>query len=504
MADYGHELTEKQLKTLENRIAKIYKEAAKDVKKAADEYFANFAIRDREQKALLDAGEITKQEYAQWRLAQMGRGERYQALANSLAERMTKANEVAVAYVNDATPSIYSLNRNWTAYTIESVAGDVGFNVWDEATVRRLIVDRPDVMPYYPPKRAVNRGIDLKYGKKQITAQITSSILKGDDLKGIVRGLTTKIPTMNLFSAIRTARTATTAAQNGGRLDSMMQAEKMGLRIKKEWMATHDGRVRHEHAMLDGQQVDLDEPFKIDGYELDYPGDPTGEPEMVYNCRCTMVQVLVDVPEVAISARLDFSEWLQKEQHRKGIDGHYEVSAYVRTSLYSHKFQSMGENKKVTRVMRSQTKAILKHRNGTYFEDLVYINRKTGKYIKRDDYNKPREVIPSKRMIKMAIKNPGDIIAIHNHPGSSLPSLVDIKSCLNGEYAYGIIAAHNGKLFKYSVRCDNDYFEKNADNIEFQLVLANKSVYNKSEDALKTLDDSLKTLMEMGVYIEEV
>ena len=40
--------------------------------------------------------------------------------------------------------------------------------------------------------------------------------------------------------------------------------------------------------MLDGQTVGLDEPFKIEGSELMFPGDPTGRANLVWNCRCTM------------------------------------------------------------------------------------------------------------------------------------------------------------------------------------------------------------------------
>ena len=206
--DAAHLQTDKELAKLEKRIAKIYKEAADDLKSTIDDYFAKFAKRDAKQKERLEAGEITEQEYKQWRLAQMGRGERFKALQSRVAERYTEANETAVRYVNDATPGIYSLNRNYSAYTIEKVAGNVGFDLWDEQTVRRLIVDNPEVMPYYPPEKALNRGIDLAYGKRQISASVTSSILQGKSIPGIAKDLQTRMTDMNKSSAVRTARTA--------------------------------------------------------------------------------------------------------------------------------------------------------------------------------------------------------------------------------------------------------------------------------------------------------
>lgn len=290
--DKGYDLTEKELKALEKRIYDSYKEAYDGLTDIIKEYFAKFADRDAAEKARLDDGEITEEQYRQWRLAQIGRGKRFEALRDKVAERMTNANAAAVAYVNDATPGIYSLNRNFAAYTIEQVTGDVGFDLWDEQTVKRLIVEQPELMPYYPPKRALKRGIDLAWGKKQITASVISSILQGKSIKHMADDLQSRIVTMNRDSAIRTARTAVTGAQNAGRMDSYFAAEKMGIKCRKEWMATLDGRTRHSHAMLDGEVVDNDKKFS-NGCR--FPGDPQGRPEEIYNCRCTLVSVIAGI-----------------------------------------------------------------------------------------------------------------------------------------------------------------------------------------------------------------
>ena len=287
--DYAHNLTDAELAKLENRIAKLYKEAADELTDTVKAYFEQFEKRDAAMKEKLDAGEITEQQYKQWRLAQMGRGKRFTALRDKVAERYTDANATAVAYVNDATPGIYILNRNYAAYKIEQVSSQADFTLWDEQTVKRLIVEQPDLMPYYPPKRALKRGIDLKYGKQQITASVTSSILQGKSIPKIANDLQHRMQDMNRTSAIRTARTAVTGAQNAGRLDTYRAAQDMGIKLKKRWLATLDGRTRHAHAMLDGQTVDIDKPFKVDGYEIMYPGDSSAPGYLVYNCRCTQI-----------------------------------------------------------------------------------------------------------------------------------------------------------------------------------------------------------------------
>lgn len=287
--DYAHKMTDEQLAELEQRIAKLYKEAADELSDTVKAYFEQFKKRDTAMLEKLEKGEITEQQYKQWRLAQIGRGKRFKALRDKVAERYTDANATAVAYVNDATPGIYSLNRNYSAYKIEQVSDKADFTLWDEQTVKRLIAEQPDLMPYYPPKRALQRGIDLKYGKQQITASVTSSILQGKSIQKIANDLQSRMQDMNRTSAIRTARTAVTGAQNAGRLDTYRAAQDMGIKLKKRWLATLDGRTRHAHAMLDGQTVDVDKPFKVDGYELMYPGDTSAPGYLVYNCRCTQI-----------------------------------------------------------------------------------------------------------------------------------------------------------------------------------------------------------------------
>lgn len=334
--DEAHRLTDLELDKLERRIAAEYKKAADELIDTINTYFERFEERDAETKALIgtivNGKEYTEQDYKQWRLAQIGRGKRFIALRDRVAERMTRANEVAAAYVIDTTPGIYSLNRNYAAYTIEQVAGDVGFDLWDEQTVKRLLVEEPDLMPYYPPKRAVKRGIDLAWGKKQITNVVTSSVLQGKSIKGMADDLQTRIPEMNRDSAIRAARTAVTGAQNAGRMDSYKAAQDMGIKLKRQWLATLDNRTRHAHAALDGQQAEMDKPFHSELGDIMYPGDPWAAPANIYNCRCTLIAAVegVDTSEALRRDRygvlpdMTYAQW---EASKRGAEG-VQVSPY--------------------------------------------------------------------------------------------------------------------------------------------------------------------------------
>ena len=310
--DEGRRLTDAELEALENRIRDMYGNAAKNLRQIIDEYFANFRLRDEEMQKLIgtvvNGREWTEEDYKQWRLAQMGRGERFEALRDKLAERLTNANEVAISYVNDATPGIYTLNRNYAAYEVSDAGGD--FALYDGQTVRRLIVEQPDLMPYYPKEKAVRRGIDLAFGKKQITNAVTAGILMGRSSRGIAADLRRRIIDMSVESAIRAARTAVTAAENGGRQATYEKAAEMGIEMQREWIATKDHRTREWHGMADGQRVGVDEAFTVGGEKLMFPGDRSHGASgwNIYNCRCAVRGVIKGHGR----KRETYSDWLKR------------------------------------------------------------------------------------------------------------------------------------------------------------------------------------------------
>lgn len=83
----------------------------------------------------------------------------------------------------------------------------------------------------------------------------------------------------------------------------------------REWLSAEDDAVRPEHQAADGQIVRLDEPFKVGGELLDYPGDPSASPELSINCRCTAE------PVVKTELRRAISPW-QRWFQGGGVNGH--------------------------------------------------------------------------------------------------------------------------------------------------------------------------------------
>lgn len=333
--DYAHKKTDAELAKLEKKISKLYSEASQELGKTIDEYFAKFKQRDLDMKKLVDAGEMSESDYRQWRLTQIGRGERFKALQNTLAERLADTRETALQYVNDVTPGVYALNRNFANYAIDQQVGGVGFNLFDEATVRRLFVDNPRTMPNYPRERALQRGIDLAYSKKRINAATTSGILQGKSVEKIATELQQSVFGENRAAAIRAARTAMTSAQNGGRQDSYDAAKEMGIELEKEWIATLDDRTRHEHQDADGQIVPQDGDFIVDGVKMRFPGDSEAPGYLVYNCRCTVASRVKGVPHG--EPRQTYSEWAKSKEY---ADWH--SSDEYKSWLTEHKREEWG------------------------------------------------------------------------------------------------------------------------------------------------------------------
>lgn len=273
---------------MEKKISKTFQQAADELSDTITEYFSRFTAEDTEKLKQVEAEEITERQYKRWRLEEMQKGQRFKQLRDKLAERVTKANEIALAYINGTLPEIYALNWNYTAFTVEQLYGDYGFTLFDESTVKRLITEEPDLLPSYPKPLEVDRPLDLAWNRRQVTSTITSSILQGKSIPQISADLQKRIETMDSVSATRAARTAVTNAENAGRQDTYQKAAEMGIPVRKRWIASKDSDTRKSHQKLDGQTVDWDKPFTSILGEIMYPGDRTAKPANVYNCRCSL------------------------------------------------------------------------------------------------------------------------------------------------------------------------------------------------------------------------
>jgi len=65
-----------------------------------------------------------------------------------------------------------------------------------------------------------------------------------------------------------------------------MAAKETGLKLRKVWITSIDGREREWHLEADEQTVDFDKKYFVGGEYLRYPRDPNGSARNRVNCRC--------------------------------------------------------------------------------------------------------------------------------------------------------------------------------------------------------------------------
>ena len=293
MSDAGTNFTDRRQQELDRRIKRIYRDAAKDIEAKMQDFTQRHAAKEQMYRQQLADGKITQADFDAWMRGQVFQGKQWQAKKDQITETLYQSNQIAAKMVRGESTNVFAHNANFMSYQLEHSAGvNFGFGIYDSATVTRLIKDRPNLLP----KSNVKRSKDKQWNSRKLTEQITQGIIQGEPLDKIAKRMATEVATQD-WKFMRTyAQTAMTGAQNSGRQISLENARSMGIKVKKEWMATLDEHTRTEHAELDGQRVDVDQPFQVGAYTIMYPGDPNAEPAMVYNCRCTLVGAVEDYP----------------------------------------------------------------------------------------------------------------------------------------------------------------------------------------------------------------
>lgn len=121
----------------------------------------------------------------------------------------------------------------------------------------------------------------------QIVRNITQQAIdEGLSIDDTMRLLERQIPIewrKERWRAETIARTEVLTASNEG---SFRGARATGLPLVKTWLARLDGRERPAHRFANGQTVDFEQPFIVDGEQMEKPGDLRASAGNTINCRC--------------------------------------------------------------------------------------------------------------------------------------------------------------------------------------------------------------------------
>ena len=314
MNDPGTRATAKGIIAVERRLRQIYNKAKAELERTIRDFNLRFARRDAEILKKVADKVITQKEYQKWLSGTVFRGQQWDAKVNHCTDILAESNAQALKVINGEQLNVFAENATYQAYALEKGAGiDLGFGIYDSHAVGNLLKSQPELLP----RRVLNGAKDKAWNKNKIANVIAQSIIKGDDIKGIAKNLSATLAVQNAEAMTRYARTAMTSAQNSGRQEMLEQASDEGINVKKKWIATLDSRTRDTHQELDGQVVGVNDEFEVDGMTIAYPGDPSADPSLVYNCRCTLGYV-VDGSE-AKGQRRAYEEWVDDDgkSHRK-------------------------------------------------------------------------------------------------------------------------------------------------------------------------------------------
>lgn len=362
---------------------------------------------------------------------------------------------------------------------------------------------------------------------KQLTDLIQNAIENGESIDTLTRKIMDGGWRTEYYQARRVAVTEVLRAHAVAHEEAIQQSPATD---RKEWVHTgsHKNEPRQNHIDMSGKIVPKNQPFtlhSVDG-ETYYPMHPLDivlpACESV-NCHCIhrgitndeilgmsyeerkkMQQEIIENDDGEWEKALDAQNKAKsgiKGKEQEGSKPKYDYAAskidrkQIASAEYQNKFNALGENKRVTRSVRAKAKEILRHRSGTRYEDLAYIDSKTGKAYINKSYNKASSAKPSREMKKI-LKTTDDytIIGIHNHPNSTVPSIDDIHVAVDRKYKYGVVVGHNGTVFKYSV--NGPVNEVNAD---IYLERINALYYNGDIDGMA---DAIESLSKNGVDLE--
>lgn len=278
---------------LEARIREVYEEAQRDIEEKIDAFNRAFKVKESIHLREVKEGKWTQEQYDSWLRGQVFQSEQWKSKREQILNTLRNANSIASNMTNGYRSGLFTFNANYQAYVLERTAGvNFGFGLYDSSTVARLIASDPQLLPMWK----VDEPKDYVWNSRVVNNSIRQGIIQGERLDQIATRLSNGLVARNRNKMLTFARTGMTEAQNAGRLSRLKEAEGMGIKVHKEWMATLDEHTRWQHADLDGQKQPTDKPFRVGGYTIRYPGDPTAHPSMVYNCRCTMVGDLDDYP----------------------------------------------------------------------------------------------------------------------------------------------------------------------------------------------------------------
>lgn len=175
----------------------------------------------------------------------------------------------------------FEASRSFADYTLEQIGekplGKKGIHLNNFLDITTSFIRRECL---------VRSKIISNTSRKIITRVLANANDQGLGQEPTAKLIREKYKTMSKW---RSATIARTEIHNAATFGSQTIAEQSDTELTREWVAVDDSRTREWHADANGQQRSLDDPFDVDGEEVDRPGE--GSPENSINCRCSLLYI---------------------------------------------------------------------------------------------------------------------------------------------------------------------------------------------------------------------
>lgn len=157
---------------------------------------------------------------------------------------------------------------------------------------------------------------------KAATTEIVNGLFSGESYAQISKRLS-DYTEADYKRALRIVQTESGRVRSETTQIGYQKAEKLGVGMQKRWLATLDGKTRHDHRYLDGQTVDVDEDFHDSGGHTASGPRLFGIAREDVNCRCTTIAVVDGIePELRRNNETGknekyrtYAEWRAGKEH---------------------------------------------------------------------------------------------------------------------------------------------------------------------------------------------
>ena len=143
-----------------------------------------------------------------------------------------------------------------------------------------------------------NKTVDSTEKSARFFNDTTWKIVQTEIKNGLENNLTTEQMAQELWQSLidrapwearRIAATEMTRTEGFGTHEGYKQNDQVDM---QGWSCSMLATSRDDHVAADGQEVGIDEDFKIGGYPMAYPGDERAPAGEVCNCRCSTYPVV--------------------------------------------------------------------------------------------------------------------------------------------------------------------------------------------------------------------